>query len=355
MAAAQTQHEHDIFHYTSGRWLYNESKRLDERRLPFNAPALLEAAAKSVDQQNVDIKSFRKVAEGGFNRVLEVTMQNGLQVIARLPYPSTQPKVLATASEVATMDVVREYGVPTPTVYAYSTNASNPVGAEYILMEKVPGRCLGDIWYELSDKERVKLLGEIVTQEAKLFNIPFPAYGSVFKSDDLPDHMGRVALEARTGRFCIGPDVSLKNWFGTRSQLEISRNPATTAQQVLEDGAKKEIAWLQARAKPRLPFDREYREMFGYENVDPAHHAASLGKFLKVAAYIVPKDHWLQQPVIRHPDLTPNNIFVDDDLNITSIIDWQHATVLPLFLHAGIPGSLQNYGDPDSEELRKPE
>lgn len=130
---------------------------------------------------------------------------------------------------------------------------------------------------------------------------------------------------------------------------------ATTAQQVLENGAKKEIAWLQAHAKPRLPFDREYREMFGYKKVDPAHHVASLEKFLKVAAYIVPKDDWLHKPVIRHPDLTPNNIFVDDDFNITSILDWQHATVLPLFLHAGIPSSLQNYGDPDSEELRKPE
>ena len=32
------------------------------------------------------------------------------------------------------------------------------------------------------------------------------------------------------------------------------------------------------------------------------------------------------------------------------MIDWQHSTVLPLFLHTGIPAPLQNYGDPDSED-----
>lgn len=50
-----------------------------------------------------------------------------------------------------------------------------------------------------------------------------------------------------------------------------------------------------------------------------------------------------------------NNIFIDDDYNIVSVLDWQHSEVLPLFLHAGIPGSLQNYGDPESEAVKKPE
>ncbi|CAK1366384.1 unnamed protein product [Cercospora beticola] len=354
-SAAQHQHEHDLFNYTSGRWLYNEKQRLAERHLKFNIPALLEAAAKSIDRSKKDIKSFRKLAEGGFNRVFEVTMKDGFQVIARLPYPSTQPRLLATASEVATMDLVRKYGVPTPMVYGYSTDAKNEVGSEYILMERATGRCLGEVWYEISDKERVKVLGEIVKQEAKMFEIGFPAFGSVFGAADLPEHIGRVEVGTEAGGFCVGPDVSLKNWFGTRSQLGMPRGPALTAQQVLEDGARKEIAWLRAHGKPRLPFDRGYREMFSYDKVDPREHTASLEKFLKIAAYIVPEEDWLDKPVIRHPDLNPNNIFVDDNFNITSIIDWQHATILPLFLHAGIPVAFQNHGDPDSEELKKPE
>ena len=60
------------------------------------------------------------------------------------------------------------------------------------------------------------------------------------------------------------------------------------------------------------------------------------------------------QPSIRHPDLQPNNIFVSKSLEITGLIDWQHCTILPLFLQAGIPGTLQNYGDDVSESLQEP-
>lgn len=36
------------------------------------------------------------------------------------------------------------------------------------------------------------------------------------------------------------------------------------------------------------------------------------------------------------------------------MIDWQHTTILPLFLQCGIPESLQNYGDEVSESLQIP-
>lgn len=156
--------------------------------------------------------------------MFELTMRNGLQVIARLPYPSTQPRLLATASEVATMDLTREHGVPTPKVYGYSACAENSVGSEYIIMEKVPGRCLGEVWYALSSQERTRVLEEIVDQEAKLFSIPLPAYGSVYNTVDLPSKMGRVEFQNRSRRFCVGPDVSLRHWFLTRSQLDIPRS-----------------------------------------------------------------------------------------------------------------------------------
>lgn len=39
---------------------------------------------------------------------------------------------------------------------------------------------------------------------------------------------------------------------------------------------------------------------------------------------------------------------------MAGIIDWQYTTVLPLFLQAKIPKHYQNYGDEDSENLRRP-
>lgn len=41
---------------------------------------------------------------------------------------------------------------------------------------------------------------------------------------------------------------------------------------------------------------------------------------------------------ICHPDLSVNNIFVDDDLNITCIIDWSFATSIPFVELLAVPG-----------------
>lgn len=59
---------------------------------------------------------------------------------------STMPWRLAVASEVATMDFVRAHGIPTPRILGYAID-ENPVGLEYILMEKLPGRPIGDAWF----------------------------------------------------------------------------------------------------------------------------------------------------------------------------------------------------------------
>jgi hypothetical protein len=66
-----------------------------------------------------------------------------------------------------------------------------------------------------------------------------------------------------------------------------------------------------------------------------------LKKYLQIAPDLVPKhDDNMTRPSIRHPDLQSNNVFVSQNLEITGLIDWQHCAIFPLFLQAGIPGSL---------------
>ena len=154
-------------------------------------------------------------------------MNDGFKLIARLPYPSTQPKRLAVASEVATMDLVRSSGIPVPEIYGSSPDAKNPVGAEYILMEKAPGRSLGNVWFTMSEKERIKILAQIAKYEARLFEIDFPAYGSIYYDECLPASMGKTTIRSTESKkpICIGPDVSLKMWFEERSALNFRRGP----------------------------------------------------------------------------------------------------------------------------------
>jgi hypothetical protein len=73
----------DFYRYTSARWLWYEEARLLERYKRFNVPGLKQLAARASGAQSC--VSITKLAEGGFNRVFRLPMDNGAVVIARIP------------------------------------------------------------------------------------------------------------------------------------------------------------------------------------------------------------------------------------------------------------------------------
>lgn len=123
---------------------------------------------------------------------------------------------------------------------------------------------------------------------------------------------------------------------------------------VLQASAEKELAWIHAHGRCRFPFERQHREAFNYKTQDPREHAKSLAEYLRLVPHLIPTSSELNVPILRHPDLHPNNIFVSEDLRVTGLIDWQHAVVLPTFLAAGIPNSFQNYNDAESRSFIPP-
>ncbi|KAK5113444.1 hypothetical protein LTR85_010872 [Meristemomyces frigidus] len=254
------------------------------------------------------------------------------------------------------MDLVRLHGVPVPLIHSYSADANNSVGAEYIIMEKVRGKTLRDLWYGLSEKERIRVLSEIVAIEAKLFAMVLPAYGSVYYDRDLPNSVARLPIVTAVSPagFCMGPNASSRYWYEERSAMDLDRGPHTTSARLMQAAAEKESQWFRQYGSPRLPLDIVYREFTNYQTSQPEEHLQSLERYLQIAPQLVPTQDWLQMPTLRHPDLQPNNIFVSEDFRVTSLIDWQHGMVRPLFLCAGVPRYFQNYGDEESENLVKP-
>lgn len=201
--------------------------RHSERRRTFNISELKRLAAIAVQQKEDDISGFEKLAEGGFNRTFRITMRDGFQVVARIPYPVTEPKSLVVASEVATLDFLRSHGIPAPRIYGYSVVADNPAGTEYIFMEFIQGQNLGDVWYTLSEKARRTVVTNLVQLESRLFGLRFPASGSLYYCDDLPAQSNQVMVPGpdSTRPFCIGPDTSLGLWYGKRLGLSTERGP----------------------------------------------------------------------------------------------------------------------------------
>lgn len=113
-------------------------------------------------------------------------------------------------------------------------------------------------------------------------------------------------------------------------------------------------------ARPRFSFGALYREIYDHCRVPPTDHIKALSDYVLIAEYLVPKQETnLNRPIIRHPDLQPNNLFVSDSMDMLGVIDWQHCSIQPLFLlQAGPPKYFHNDGDAESErvvERRLPE
>lgn len=90
-------------------------------------------------------------------------------------------------------------------------------------------------------------------------------------------------------------------------------------------------------------------------------------KISKVLPYLSPRDKEISKPVLWHPDLHTDNIFVNpaQPTQILNIIDWQAVNLSPLFLQARhpsliefegpIPKGLQSIQLPDNFDDLSPE
>ncbi|OJK01753.1 hypothetical protein ASPACDRAFT_51502 [Aspergillus aculeatus ATCC 16872] len=314
--SSSSRGDSDIFEYTSGRFL---------------------AACHSVGRRLNDVAAITKLAEGGFNRVLQITFDGGYAVLVRLPYKTTVPKHHAVASQAATLTNLRAHEVPVPKVLAYSPDQTNAVGAEYILLERLEGIPLSAQWYSMDTKTRVKLMRQIVDVERRFMSIRFPASGSLYHRCDLGSSQRVIPV---SDDIVVGPTAQ----------------HGTTFSSSFEAPAKREMEFCEKFGKPRLHVERYLRELHQYQPLSPIPYQHLLADYLKLAPGLdVPSDHRMSRPTLRHPDFSPNNILVNTSNEVVGIIDWQHAVILPLCLCAGIPDHFQNWGDPVSETLSKPE
>ena len=102
----------DFFHYTRGRFVSNEAHELAIRRVEFNMNELAKTAAGSIGCTLAQCVHIEKFPDGMFNKSFLFTMQDGSQVVGKVPNPNAGRAHYTTASEVATMDFVSKISYP---------------------------------------------------------------------------------------------------------------------------------------------------------------------------------------------------------------------------------------------------
>lgn len=119
---------------------------------------------------------------------------------------------------------------PVPNVLAYNPNANNPVGAEYIIMEKVKGVPLRDLWDGFRESDKMGVVEDLLSRMRKWERDSFSMLGGLYYRRDVGDAAPGVGSpmdqRAADGNgFAMGPSTGIMNNENGRMDVEFDRGP----------------------------------------------------------------------------------------------------------------------------------
>ena len=121
---------------------------------------------------------------------------------------------------------------PVPKVYAWSSRAQdNVVGAEYIIMEKLPGIQLSVVWADMEIEARLTIAKAIARYQKAWMSISFNQFGSLYFAEDLDrstqslSYTNHQDITVTEPRFAVGPSTARGFNDDGRSNVEFDRGP----------------------------------------------------------------------------------------------------------------------------------
>jgi len=94
-----------------------------------------------------------------------------------------------------------------PRVLSWSFSTENAIGAEYIIMDAMPGVVLKDVWNGMKVSQHLECIKTLGYMSKELASLKFPHYGSLYLNTDRPQ--GAISLY---DKFCIGPLCVRQHW-----------------------------------------------------------------------------------------------------------------------------------------------
>ena len=275
--------------------------------------------------------------QGSFNLVYAIIFSDGIKWVARIPGSAASTfgplDARRMVSDIQTMSLIRSTtSIPMPEVFAWEVE-SNAVGVPYILEAFMEGNLLSERWDDGSwstEDKRLKTLRSLAQVMSKLHKLRFDAIGALVC--DQTTHVGEmVKVDRDLEKIMEGGSV-----WGTTSSI----GPFATTRVWLLHNLDDSIKGHPTGEEAELQLLR-----LAIESIPSRLDAG--GSF-----------------VLGHPDFNYQNIFVDDNGNVTGIIDWDGVQTRPRALGFACYPSwitrdwdpvMYGYGIPDCREEDSPE
>ena len=280
-----------------------ERKEINDLLSKINVPALLSRASHlregvdcSLSHELQYDRLRRSSVMGGMNYHIEIQFEDGVIWLARIrrvnaTSPPSDLRRHIMRSEVATLQFLSTTKVPAPEVFDYNLE-ENPVGVEYILLEKMAGKSLR--WSRTTREDRQRVMNQLADIYVELQKYPFDLMGSL----NLPGtaQVGSFARESLTDyrdsqMKPIGPFTAPSDYLLSSIQLTLD---------LIRRG----------ECYATRPIDAFLIHRFLLESAPRilSYRAFDDGNFY-----------------LKHADDKGDHILVDDSHNITGIVDWEWA------------------------------
>ena len=337
-------------------------------------------------------------AEGAFNKLYKIS-GSGLRSDYLLRVTLPVEPFFKTESEVATIAFVRaKTSIPIPRIIAWNSSPAGDLGFEWILMEKMSGVPLLDVWRKIPWDRKLVLLEDVAGLINQLNEHKFNSIGGLyFKSaldgkvkdrkglptaqkevhsigsvqtkskDDEAEtvdaghndrgapgesHTVRQPSESasvsETQEFVVDQAFDLLFFKSSRYDLPGDRGPYMNSLQWLTALVHVQLEWIKTGP---VEGDADYGASFrkNASTMESLCHS-----FFDTLPSVIPDDEVDYPNVIYHDDLNSSNILVDPEtFVVTGIVDWEMINVVPAWRATEHPKFIQD-SEPFEDEDEPP-
>lgn len=295
-------------------------------------------------QLKVDNKSDCTIsfyAAGAFNKLYLIDIKGRDKLLIRISLPVDPGH--KTLGEVATLRFLSaRTNIPVPEVIAFENSSNNAIGFEWMIMQLVPGTSAYHQWRKLPMTKKTALVNRIAEYQATLLDDSnrgdnFRGIGTLKLSETNNQEVTSKTFE---------PAQMVSRWFfwGDHFDYDIPRGPFRSSHD-----------WLSAHLN--IIIREQTQALESTEDEDDKDEAQDILETAERLLSLLPKIFpSLQNPAehsfLWHGDLSLSNILMNDDGDITTLIDWECVSVMPFWAALRAPKFLSREGAREEEPIR---
>ncbi len=271
-------------------------------------------------------------AQGAFNKLYQV-QAGKTTLVMRLSLP-VYPHY-KTLSEVATISwVQRQTTLPVPKVVSHQATRDNPVGFEWIIMTKLPGKHLADSWRSLAWPAKRRIVSQFADSSAHLFRNQLAGIGNLYL---------QPASDDEGANYRLGRIVSMQFFWGDHIHQDVCRGPFRSSKDWM--AARLSLNEHDCYSTLEKYQDREDLDSNNEDDLEDATRTLQIINRLRLLmGSVLGEGGEIEEPtMIFHDDLSRHNILVDDSGALTGVVDWECVSALPLWKACYYPAFLQGY------------